>query len=136
MTFSLSRTAREATEAALTTEEALARFQDKARTIAQSARMSGLYAGSDHRARRGSRPPADRLSGVCHGHGGRFRRRSGPYRGRKSTVTIQVAGTVVLWARKVGPCPLVARESRDKKMRRQRNARSSPRWVRQAGWRR
>ena len=95
MTFSLSRTAREATEAALTTE-ALARFQDKARAIAKALGFPGYTLGQVTVHGEGPvRPPiAYRASAMALTDGAA----GGPVptEGGKSTVTIQVAGTVVL----------------------------------------
>ena len=61
MTFSLSRAAREAADAALLTE-ALAKFQEKGSRRRQGAGLSRLPARADHRAQRRSHPSAaDRL---------------------------------------------------------------------------
>ena len=73
MTFSLSRSAREAADAALLTE-ALGQVPGEGARRRQGAGLSGLPARADHRAQRRSHPSAaDRLPHVSDG-GGRVRR--------------------------------------------------------------
>lgn len=96
MTFSLSRGAREAAEAALLTE-ALSRFQEKARAVAKGLGFPGYVLGQIVVRNEASMPPPIAFRGVAMAamaDGGAAP--PVPAEGGKNAVTVNVSGSVVL----------------------------------------
>ncbi len=96
MTFSLSRGAREAAEAALLTE-ALGKFQEKARAVAKGLGFPGYMLGQIVVRNEASMPPPVAFRGVAMSamaDGGASP--PVPAEGGKNAVTVTVSGSVVL----------------------------------------
>ena len=96
MTFSLSRGAREAAEAALLTE-ALAKFQEKARAIAKGFNFPGYVLGQIAVRGEGSAPPPVAYRSVAmSAMADAAPAPPVPVEGGKNAVTVHVSGSVVL----------------------------------------
>jgi len=95
MTFSLSRGAREAAEAALLTE-ALAKFQEKARAIAKGLGFPGYALGQIVVRSEGPVPAPVAYRGVAMSAMADAAPAPVPVEGGKNAVTVNVSGSVVL----------------------------------------
>ncbi len=97
MTFSLSRGAREAAEAALLTE-ALSKFQEKARAVAKGLGFPGYVLGQIVVRNEASMPPPIAFRGVAMAAmaDGGAPPPPVPAEGGKNAVTVNVSGSVVL----------------------------------------
>jgi len=95
MTFSLSRGAREAAEAALLTE-ALAKFQEKARAIAKGLGFPGYALGQIVVRSEGPVPAPVAYRGVAMSAIADAAPAPVPVEGGKNAVTVNVSGSVVL----------------------------------------
>jgi predicted secreted protein len=96
MTFSLSRGAREAAEAALLTE-ALGKFQEKARAVAKGLGFPGYVLGQIVVRNEASMPPPIAFRGVAMSAMAEGGAPSPvPAEGGKNAVTVNVSGSVVL----------------------------------------